>query len=141
MNEIIVALIVVGSVAVLAALIWGITSLVYHLIDRRERNKWYEALANDEYLRGLLDAKKCLWGVYEKKCDVANGYKRQIDILLANLVYLPSYEKEWREAQAEIYKREYFEAQTEARKWYDKYLIAHDSLEEYCKTHKLKRMS
>ena len=125
----------------LCLLVAGITVLVCHIVDRRRENKWYKALANDEHLRELVDAKKHLWEVYIKKSDIANGYKKQIDILLTNLVYLPSYEKEWREAQAEIYKQQYFEAQTEASKWYDKYLIAHSNLDEYCETHKLRRIS
>ena len=119
----------------------GITVLVYRIIDKRRENKWYKALANDEHLRELVDTKKHLWEVYIKKSDIAIGYKKQIDILLTNLVYLPSYEKEWREAQAEIYKQQYFEAQTEAHEWYDKYLIARSNLDEYCEARKLRRIS
>lgn len=125
----------------LCLLVAGITVLVCRIVDRRRENKWYKALANDEHLRELVDTKKRLWEVYIKKSDIANGYKKQIDILLTNLVYLPSYEKEWREAQAEIYKQQYFEAQTEASKWYDKYLIAHSNLDEYCEARKLRRIS
>ena len=119
----------------------GITVLVCHIIDKRRENKWYKALANDERLRELVDTKKRLWEVHDKKSDIANGYKKQIDILLSNITYLPSYERDWREAQAEIYKQQYFEAKTEAEKWYDTYVIAHNNLEEYCAEHRLKRVS
>jgi len=141
MNETIVTLIAIGSLMACMLLIGGVTSLVYYIVDRREKSKWYEALAKDSHLRELLDTETHLWEVYSKKSDIASAYKRQIDILLSNITYLPSYERDWREAQAEIYKQQYFEAKTDAEKWYDTYVIAHNNLEEYCTEHKLKRVS
>lgn len=131
----------IGGVALLFLILWGIMELAFCITNKVAKNKWYKALATDEYLRELVYAEKHLWSVYDKKSEIANGYKKQIDTLLCGLTYLPSYEKDWREAQAEIYKQQYFEARKDTSRWYDAYVLANDNLNDYCRRNKLKRMS
>jgi hypothetical protein len=140
MNEFIITLICIGSFAILLGGTWGITSLVYHLIDRRDAKRWVEAKRKYPEINLLLKKKELYWRRYDDMSDVAVGYKKQIDALLCNLTYLPAYEKEWREQQAEVYKEMWYSAQSNASVEYDNYLEYHKALEEFCKAHKLKRM-
>ena len=127
------------AILVIAFVLTGGYLLINHFIEKRIKNKWYEALATYSELRRLLDAHNKFWKIYDQKSDMANGYKKQIDHLLGNLTYLPDYECEWRKKKAEEYKRLYFEAKTEADKWYEAYCKANDLLNEYCEQHKIKR--
>lgn len=138
MNELGVCLIFVGLL-VLGLLLAGGYLLIDHLLEKRRKAKWYQALANQPRLRELLDAHNKLWEVYDKKSNIANNYRKQIDHLLGNLTYLPSYECEWRQNTAEEYKKMYFDARTEADKWYEAYCKANDALNEYCEKHKIQR--
>lgn len=110
-----------------------------HLLEKRRKAKWHQALANQPQLKELLDTHNKLWEVYDKKSELANAYRKQIDHLLGNLTYLPSYECEWRKNTTEEYKKMYFYARTEADKWYEAYCKANDALNEYCEQHKIQR--
>lgn len=138
MNEFILYLLLLG-IPVIALIIAGIYLFTYSLLDKRLKAKWYKALATQPELRELLDTHNKLWEIYDKKSNIANGYKKQIDHLLGNLAYLPSYECEWRKNTAEEYKKMYFEARTESDKWYEAYCKANDALNEYCEQHKIQR--
>lgn len=127
------------SIPVIAFVFAGGYLLINHLIKKRIKNKWYKALATNSELRELLDTHNKLWKIYDQKSDIANGYMKQIDHLLGNLTYLPNYECEWRKQKAEEYTRMYFEARTEANRWYEAYCKANDLLNEYCEKHKIKR--
>ena len=140
MNEFVITLICIGSLAILLGVTWGIVSLVYHLIDKRDAKRWIEAKRKYPDINLLLQKKEFHWQRYDDMSKIATGYKKQIDILLCNLNYLPTYEKEWREQQAEEYKEMWYSAQSVASAEYDKYLEYHNALEEFCKAHKLKRM-
>lgn len=120
-------------------LVAGITVLVCRAVDKRRENKWYKALATDKTLQELIATHDRLWEVYAHKNEIVGGYKKQIDILLQNLNYLPSYEVEWRTEEAEKYKIALFSAQKDASRWYDVYCLANDKLNEYCDNHKLHR--
>lgn len=138
MNEFGICLILVG-IPVIAFIVAGGYLFIAHLCEKKLKAKWYKALATQSELRELLEIHNKLWEVYDKKSNMANGYRKQIDHLLSNLTYLPSYECEWRKNTAEEYKKMYFEANTEANKWYDAYCKANDALNEYCEQHKIKR--
>lgn len=140
MSEFVIGLICVGAIAVLFGSIWGITSLVYHLIDKRNAKRWVEAKRKYPDINLLLRHKEIYWRRYDDMSKIAMGYKKQIDVLLCNINYLPIYEKDWREQQAEEYKEMWYSAQSVASAEYDKYLEYHNALEEFCKAHKLKRM-
>ena len=140
MNNFIIGLISIGVVAVLCGSTWGITSLVYHLLDKRDAKRWVEAKRKYPEINLLLRKKEIYWRRYDDMSKVAMGYKKQIDILLSNFTYLPFYEKEWRERQAEVYKEMWYSAQSTASTEHDNYLEYHNALDEFCKAHKLKRM-
>lgn len=140
MNDFIITLIGIGSLAVLCGCTWGITSLVYHLLDKRDAKRWVEAKGKYPEINLLLRKKELYWHRYDDISKTAMGYKKQIDILLGNITYLPTYEKEWREKQAEVYKEMWYSAQLMANMEHEKYLSYHNALEEFCKEHKLKRM-
>lgn len=139
MNEFWGTMIGVACLVVLGLGTWGTTSFVYWCIEKRDRKKWDITVAQyPEVLNYQRDA-NAWWAEYDKKSDEANGYKKQIDALIGNLCYLPSYEVEWRTKQAEEYKVLYFEAKNEADKKYQLYRKAHDKVVEYCEEHKLNR--
>lgn len=140
MNEFIITLICIGGFALLFGGTWGISSLVYHLLDKRDAKRWVEAKRKYPEINLLLQKKALYWHRYDDMSKIATGYKKQIDVLLCNLNYLPIYEKEWREQQAEVYKEMWYSAQSRASVEYDNYLEYHNALEEFCKAHKLKRM-
>lgn len=139
MNEFWGTMIGVASLVVLGFIVWGITSFVYWCIDKRDRKKWdITVAAYPEVLDYQIEA-NMWWEAYEKKSDEANGYQKQIDYLIGNLIYLPSYEVEWRKEKAEEYKVLYFEARTEADKLQLHYCEAHRKVVDYCNEHKLRR--
>ena len=140
MNNIVITLICVGVLALIFGGTWGISSLVYHLLDKRDAKKWVEAKRKYPEINLLLQKKAFHWHRYDDMSKIAMGYKKQIDVLLSNFTYLPTYEKEWRERQAEVYKEMWYSAQSKANAEYDNYLEYHNALEEFCKAHKLKRM-
>lgn len=140
MNEFIITLICVGGLAILFGGTWGISSLVYHLLDKRDAKKWVEAKRKYPEINLLLRKKELHWRRYDDMSKIAMGYKKQIDILLSNFTYLPTYEKEWREQQAEVYKEMWYSAQSVVNAEHERYLEYHNALEEFCKAHKLKRM-
>jgi hypothetical protein len=129
----------VASLAVLCLITWGIVSFVYWCIDKRDRKKWAIAVAAYPEVLDYQKEANAWWEAYDKKSDEANGYKKQIDGLIGNLCYLPSYEAEWRKEKAEEYKRLYFEARNEADRMYTHYREAHSKIENYCEEHKLRR--
>jgi hypothetical protein len=119
--------------------IWGILSFIYVCIDKSDRKKWNRTVAkHPEVLDYQKEANKW-WEAYDKKSDEVKGYQKQIDKLLVNLCYLPSYEVQWRQDKAEEYRVLYFEARGEADKMYQLYLEAHKKVADYCKEHKLHR--
>ena len=139
MNAVLVTIIYVASLVVLCLMAWGIISFVDWCIDKRDRKKWDMAVAK---YPEVLDYQKeaNAWGeAYDKKSDEANGYKKQIDGLIGNLCYLPSYEVEWRTEEAEEYKKLYFEARQEADRMYLHYCEAHQKVLDYLAEHKLRR--
>jgi hypothetical protein len=123
----------------LCLLVAGITVLVCHIIDKQQKAKWYKAVATDKTLQELIATHDRLWEIYKRKNEIVGGYKKQIDILLQNLNYLPSFEVEWRTEEAEKYKIALFSAEKDASRWYDAYCLANDNLNEYCDKHKLHR--
>ena len=139
MNEKEIGAIVIVCFFGFCLLVVGITILVCHIVDKIRENKWYKALATDKTLQELVATHDRLWKVYEQKSEIASGYKKQIDILLRNLNYLPSYEVEWRVNEAEEYKVSLFSAEKDVARWYDAYRLANDNLNEYCDKHKLRR--
>ena len=139
MNEFWITMICVASLTVLGFVIWGITSFVYWCIDKRDRKKWDTTVAQYPEVLDYQKEANAWWEAYDKKSDEANGYKKQIDGLIGNLCYLPSYEVEWRNEKAEEYKTLYFEARKEADKKYQLYLEEHNKVVDYCKEHKLRR--
>lgn len=141
MNETIATLIVVGSLIVLMLITCGIVSLVYHIKGKREWARWYEAVATDERLQFLLTEASNLYRIWHEKDANASGYRKQIDSLLCNICYDPIYIKEYKEHQAEIYKKLYFDAKNDADACWSEYCKVNSKLNEYCKTHKLKRMT
>ena len=140
MNDVVITLICLGVLAILLGGTWGISSLVYHLLDKRDAKKWVEAKRKYPEINLLLQKKEIYWHRYDDMSKTAMGYKKQIDILLGNIAYLPIYEKEWREQQAEVYKEMWYLAQSMASVEHERYLEYHNALEEFCKVHKLKRM-
>jgi hypothetical protein len=139
MNEFWITIICVAFFVVLCLGIWGIMSFVYWCIDKRDRKKWNITIAAHPEVLDYQKEANAWWDAYDKKSDEANGYKKQIDELINNLHYLPSYEVEWREENAEEYKVLYFEAKNEANRMYLHYHEAHSKIEDYCKEHKLRR--
>lgn len=139
MNENEIGAIVILCFFGLLFLIGVATWLICRAIDKRRENKWYKALATDKTLQELIATHDRLWKVYEQKSEIAGGYKKQIDILLQNLNYLPCFEVEWRTEEAEKYKIALFSAEKDASRWYDAYCLANDNLNEYCDKHKLYR--
>ena len=118
---------------------WGIVSFGYWCIDKRDRKKWDITVAKHPEVLDYQREANQWWKIYDEKSDEANGYKKQIDELLGNLCYLPSYEAQWRQEKAEEYKVLYFEARNEADKMYQFYLEAHNKVVDYCEEHKLRR--
>ena len=139
MNENEIGAIVIICFFGLCLLVVGITVLVCHIIDKWQKAKWYKAVATDKTLQELITTHDRLWEVYERKSEIVRGYKKQIDILLCNLEYLPASEKNWRIEEAENYKIAHFGAQIDANKWYDAYCLANDNLNKYCDNHKIHR--
>jgi hypothetical protein len=141
MNEVIATLIAVGSLIVFMLITWGIMSLIYHIKEKREWARWSEAVATDESLQFLLTETGNLYRIWHDKDANASGYRKQIDSLLCNIHYDPIYIKEYKEHQAEIYKKLYFDAKNEADASWSEYCKVNSELNEYCKVHKLKRMT
>lgn len=139
MNAFWITMIGVASFVVLVLMIWGIISFVYWCIDKRDRKKWDRTVAQYPEVLDYQKKANAWWEAYDKKSDEANGYKKQIDGLIGNLYYLPSYEVEWRTKQAEERKVLYFEARSEADRMCTHYREAHNKVVEYCKEHKLRR--
>ena len=139
MNEVLITVIVISSVAVLCLMAWGIIEFVYWCIDKHDRKKWATTIAQHPEVIVYLKEANAWWEAYDKKSDEANGYKKQIDELVNNLCYLPSYEVEWRTEEAEKYKVLHFEARTEADRMYLHYREAHQKVLDYCEEHKLRR--
>lgn len=139
MNEFWGTIIGVASLIILGFIIWGVTSFVYWCIDKRDRKKWDITVAAYPEVLDYQKEANAWWEAYEKKSNEANGYQKQIDHLLGNLTYLPSYEVEWRKEKAEEYKVLYFEARNEADRMYLHYREAHSKIENYCEEHKLRR--
>ena len=139
MNEFLITMICVASLAVLCLMAWGIISFVDWCIDKRDRKKWDIAVAKYPEVLDYQKEANAWWEAYDKKSDEANGYKKQIDGLIGNLCYLPSYEVEWRTEEAEEYKKLYFEARQEADRMCMHYREAHNKVVDYCKEHKLRR--
>ena len=128
------------GVLVMGCLI-GIVFLVYGLWEKHLWRKWQIAIANDTTLQALIKAHDNAWEAYKAKNKLAGEYQKQIDHLIGNLTYLPSYEVEWRTKQAEEYKIAYFNTKTEATALYEVYCKANDELNEYCEAHKIERLS
>lgn len=139
MNEFWVTIICVACLIVFGFGVLGITSFVYWCIDKRDRRKWDIAVAKSPEVLDYQKEANAWWKAYDKKSDEANGYKKQIDELIGNLCYLPSYEVEWRKEKAEEYKVLYFEARAEADRMYLHYREAHNKVVDYCEEHKLRR--
>ena len=139
MNEMLITLICVAFITVLCFGTWGIISFVYWCIYKRDRKKWNIAVAQHPEVLDYQNEANMWWETYDKKSDEAIGYKKQIDELLGNLCYLPSYEVEQRTEEAEKYKVLYFSARTEADRMYACYCEVHNKVVDYCKTHKLRR--
>ena len=139
MNEILGIVIAIGSAVVLGLIVWGITAFVYWCIDKHDRKKWDTTVAQYPEVLDYQKEANAWWEAYDKKSDEANGYKKQIDGLIGNLCYLPSYEVEWRKEKAEEYKALYFEARNEADRMYLHYREAHNKVVDYCEKHKLRR--
>lgn len=139
MSEEIIGLIVLGCFFGLLFFISVATWLICQVVDKIRENKWYKALATDKTLQELITTHDRLWEVYERKSEIVSGYKKQIDFLLCNVNYLPSFEIEWRTEEAEKYKVALFSAEKDASHWYDAYCLANDNLNEYCDKHKLHR--
>ena len=129
----------VTCLAVLCLGTWGITSFVYWCIDKRDRKRWDKAVAAYPEVLDYQKEANAWWKAYDEKSDEANGYKKQIDELIGNLSYLPSYEVKWRKEKAEEYKVFYFEARTEADRLCLHYCEAHKKVVDYCNEHKLRR--
>ena len=139
MNAVLVTIIYVASLVVLCLMAWGIISFVDWCIDKRDRKKWDMSVAKYPEVLDYQNEANAWWEAYDKKSDEANGYKKQIDGLIGNLCYLPSYEVEWRTEEAEEYKKLYFEARQEADKMYLHNCEAHQKVLDYCEEHKLHR--
>lgn len=139
MNEILITVIAIGSIVALGLVIWGVIAFVDWCIDKHDRKKWNTAVAQYPEVLDYQKEANAWWEAYDKKSDEANGYKKQIDGLIGNLCYLPSYEVEWRKERAEEYKVLYFEARTEADRMYLHYREAHNKVVDYCEEHKLRR--
>ena len=139
MNAVLVTIIYVTSLVVLCLMAWGIISFVDWCIDKRDRKKWDITVAQYPDVLDYQNKANAWWEAYDKKSDEANGYKKQIDGLIGNLCYLPSYEVEWRTEEAEEYKKLYFEARQEADRMYLHYCEAHQKVLDYCEEHKLHR--
>ena len=139
MNEEMICAIALGCFFGLLLFIGVATWLICQAIEKIRENKWYKALATDKTLQELITTHDKLWAVYERKSEIVSGYKKQIDVLLSNVNYLPSFEVEWRTEEAEKYKVELFSAEKDASRWYDAYCLANDNLNEYCDKHKLHR--
>lgn len=139
MNENEIGAIVIVCFFGLCLLVAGITVLVCHIIDKLREAKWYKAVATDKTLQELITTHDRLWEVYERKSEIVRGYKKQIDILLCNLEYLPAFEKNWRIEKAEEYKVSLFSAEKDVSRWYNVYCLANDNLNKYCDNHKLHR--
>lgn len=139
MNENEIGAIVIACFFVLLLVVGVTTWLICRLIDKRRENKWYKALATDKTLQELIATHDRLWEIHKQKNEIVGGYKKQIDILLRNLNYLPSFEVEWRTEEAEKYKIALFSAEKDVSHWYNAYCLANDNLNEYCDKHKLYR--
>ena len=139
MSEEMIGLIVLGCFFGLLFFISVATWLICKVVDKIRENKWYKALATDKTLQELIATHDRLWEVYERKSEIVGGYKKQIDFLLCNVNYLPSFEVEWRTEEAEKYKVALFSAEKDASCWYNAYCLANDNLNEYCDNHKLRR--
>ena len=134
-----ITMIVIGSFVALGLLIWGVIAFVDWRIDKHDRKKWNTTVAQYPEVINYQKEANVWWEAYDKKSDEANGYKKQIDELINNLCYLPSYEVEWRKEKAEEYKVLYFEARTEADRMYLHYREAHQKVLDYLAEHKLSR--
>ena len=141
MNETIATLIAIGSLAGFMLITWGIISLVYRVKEKMEWSRWEEAVATDGNLQYLLTETGNLYRVWHEKNDKASGYKKQIDGILLNIHYDPIYIKEYKEHQAEIYKKLYFDARNEEDVSWLEYCKVNEELNDYCKMRKLKRMT
>ena len=139
MNEILIPIIAIVSLVVLCFIVWGIIEFVYWCIDKHDRKKWAITIARHPEVIVYLKEANEWWEAYDKKSDEAINYKKQIDELIGNLYYLPSYEVEWRKEKAEEYKALHFEAEAKADKMYKHYNEAHNKVLDYCKEHKLRR--
>lgn len=139
MNENEIGAIVVVCFFGFCLLVGFATLLICRAVDKVRENKWYKALATDKTLQELIATHDRLWEVYEQKSKMVSGYKKQIDVLLCNISYLPNFEVEWRTEEAEKYKIALFSAEKDASRWYDAYCLANDNLNEYCDKHKLHR--
>lgn len=139
MNELLIAIITIGSVVALGFIIWGVIAFVDWCIDKHDRKKWGTTVAQYPEVLDYQKEANAWWEAYDKKSDEANGYKKQIDGLIGNLCYLPSYEVEWRKEKAEEYRVLYFEARTEADRAYSHYREAHQKVLDYLAEHKLRR--
>lgn len=139
MNAFWITMIGVASLVVLCLMIWGIISFVDWCIDKRDRKKWNTTVAQYPEVLDYQKEANAWWKAYDEKSDEATAYKGQIDGLIGNLCYLPSYEVEWRKEKAEEYKVLYFEARNEADRMYLHYREAHSKIENYCEEHKLRR--
>ena len=139
MIEFWIAMICVVSIIALGFGTWGIASFVYWCIDKRDRKKWDITVAKYPEVLDYQKEANMLLKAYEEKSEEANRYKKQIDGLIGNLCYLPSYEVEWRKEKAEEYKTMYFETNKEADKMCELYHKAHNKVIDYCEEHKLHR--
>lgn len=139
MNEFWIAMIYVACLVVFGLATWGITSFVYWRIYKRDRKKWDITVAQYPEVLDYQKEANAWWEAYNKKSDEANEYKKQIDGLVGDLCYLPSYEVERRKERAKKYKVLYFEARTEADRMYLHYREAHNKVVDYCKEHKFRR--
>ena len=139
MTEMLATIIIFSSIAVLGLIAWGIIAFVDWCIEKHDRKKWAIAVAQHPEVFDYLKEANAWWEAYDKKSDEAMNYKKQIDELIGNLYYLPSYEVDWRKEKAEEYKTLHFEAKTEADRLHLQYCKAHGKVIDYCNEHKLRR--
>lgn len=139
MNEFWITMICVAFLVAFCFGTWGVISFVYWCIGKRDRKKWDTTVAKYPEVLNYQKEANAWFEAYDKKSKEANGYKKQIDELIGNLCYLPSYVADWRKEKAEEYKVLYFEARAEADRLCLLYCEAHKKVVDYCNEHKLRR--
>ena len=135
----IIIIVMMGIVLFFVLLTVG-SLIVSSLHTKKLRNKWNASLVHFPQLHLMVVSCNMLFDEYEEYVDKANNIQTQIDSLLLNINYYPSFERTRREQQAEEYKQMYLEYYTISQQKYKEYETMHKMIGEFCETNNIHRM-